>query len=231
MAAAHASATLWKKAFSSSPLYRGKQLAFGQTMWYKAKQYKGVKDKELDGMVNKDLPMRWKKASYRGPSMEVPEYHLLLREDGGLTIAKGLKTGVWEPQKELRPLLPELQVLDDDEPDTPTRRRMRAKTTVKMLEMDDQETEMDDCFEEARVDDLRPAFTSMDKSARMVPPLVAKAMVKKAEVQYTENVEGILQSLDQNKGSLEVTHNVSLDEVKDNLTIWTPGGQQLRRST
>ena len=52
-----------------------------------------MKEKELDQVANKDLPLRWKNASYRGPMMEVPEGHLLQREDGGLTAAKGLKAG------------------------------------------------------------------------------------------------------------------------------------------
>ena len=58
MAAAHASAMLWKRAFPSSTLFKGKVAAFGQVVWYKAKTYKGVKEKEMDTVINKDLPAR-----------------------------------------------------------------------------------------------------------------------------------------------------------------------------
>ena len=73
MAASHVSAALWKRAFPSSALFKGRMASFGQMVWYKAKAYKGVKEKEMDVVANKDLPVRWKRASYRGPSMDVPE--------------------------------------------------------------------------------------------------------------------------------------------------------------
>ena len=129
MAAAHASASLWKKAFPSSPLYRGRMAAFGQVVWFKAKTYKGKKEREMDVVENKGLPRRWKKAYYKGPSMEVPEGHLLLREDGGLTIAKGLKLDVEEPHLEEPPILPELEAeeVEDGDPGTACR-RLRGKS-------------------------------------------------------------------------------------------------------
>ena len=137
MAAAHASAMLWKRAFPSSTLFKGKVAAFGQVVWYKAKTYKGVKEKEIDTVINKNLPARWKRATYRGPSMDVTEGHLLLREDGGLTLAKGLKDGVKEPENESPPLLPELEIDEVEDPGPPVpRSRLREKTAVKMLALD-----------------------------------------------------------------------------------------------
>ena len=84
--------------------------AFGQEVWYKAKAYKGVKEKEVDAVANKDLPVRWKRASYRRPSMDVTE-------------------GQKEPEREDPRLLPELQVEEVDDPGPPTPwSRLRGKT-------------------------------------------------------------------------------------------------------
>ena len=133
MAAAHASADLWKKAFPASPIFKGKMAASGQQVWYKAKAYTAVREKEMDEVVNKDLPVRWRQASYRGPSMYVTEGHLLPREDGGLTIAKALRSGVVEPHREEPPLLRPLTAeTEEDEPATP-RRRTRKKASLNML--------------------------------------------------------------------------------------------------
>ena len=60
-----------------------------------------------------------------------------LREDGGLTIAKGVKLNVEEPHLEEPPILPELEAeVEDDEPGTPTR-RVRKKSTLKMMTVED----------------------------------------------------------------------------------------------
>ena len=222
MAASHAAATLWRRAFPDTPLYRGHQAAFGQTVWYKAKDYKGVKEKELDQVANKDLPLRWKKASYRGPMMEVPEGHLLQREDGGLTIAKGLKAGVWEPHQEDPPLLPGVEVVevDGEDPSTPTRRRLKGKVTMKMLVSEDQTPDQLGYFEEFDPDHFEEKEVKKEGQLDGLPTTSLKKILKKTEVQYTENVEDLLNSLDQANQGLEVTHNVSLDEVKKNLAAW-----------
>ena len=47
-----------------------------------------------------------------------------------------------------------------------------------------------------------------------------KRMVKKAEVQYTSDIEEILEKIELHKGQLEVTHTVSLSEVKKNIDKW-----------
>ena len=222
MAAAHAAASLWRKAFPKSPLLRGTSAAFGQTVWYKAKTYHGVKEKELDATKNKDLPRRWNRAWYRGPSMEVPDGHLLLREDGGLVIAKGLKAWVQEPHPEEPPLLEDLMVTpDDEEPATPTR-RYRSKASLKPMEILGSMEEMLPIFEEMDLDDLTSPSTSRSRQPDGQRGSLRDVClrIKKAEVQYTENVEDLLQELDNTKKGLEVTHNVSLDEVKRNRQSW-----------
>ena len=47
-----------------------------------------------------------------------------------------------------------------------------------------------------------------------------KKMVKKAEVQYTPNIESILDEIESRGGQLEVTHTVSLADVKGNISKW-----------
>ena len=48
----------------------------------------------------------------------------------------------------------------------------------------------------------------------------AKTLIKKAEVQYTENVEAGIKEPEEKGKALEVTHNVSLDGVKRNIARW-----------
>ena len=155
--------------------------------------------------------------------MEVPEGHLLQREDGGLTIAKGLTAGVWEPHREDPPLLPGVEVVevDGEEPPTPTRRRLRGKASMRMLVVsEDQPPEQPWCFEEFDPDHFDEMEMKRDGQVDALPILHIKKILKKTEVQYTENVEGLLESLNQTNQGLEVTHNVSLDEVKRNLAAW-----------
>ena len=71
MAAAHAAFGLWKKAFPSSRSSSFQTLAFGQTVSFKAKGYRGVEERKADMGASKDLPARWKKGSYRGPASDV----------------------------------------------------------------------------------------------------------------------------------------------------------------
>ena len=225
MAASHASAALWKRAFPSSSLYKGKMAAFGQVVWYKAKSYKGVKEKEMDVVANKDLPVRWKRrASYRGPSMDVTEGHLLLREDGGLTLAKGLKEDVKEPEKEDPPLLPELRVEEVDDPGASPRTRLRGKVAVKMLAVDNGHPEDLQFFEELDENEVNQLYM-IARQPPMVDDtnqqnLTSKRFLKKAEVTYTPNIEEVLRYHKEKGVPLEVTHTVSLDDVKANIREW-----------
>ena len=63
--------------------------SFGQTVWYKAKAYRIVKEKEMDVVANKDLPVRWKRAFYRVPSMEVTDR-------GPIALARGRRAHIFE---------------------------------------------------------------------------------------------------------------------------------------
>ena len=51
-------------------------------------------------------------------------------------------------------------------------------------------------------------------------PVYPKAMVKKSEVQYTPDIERVLQDLKDKGDVLAVTHAVSLSDVKKNLESW-----------
>ena len=61
--------------------------------------------------------------------------------------------------------------------------------------------------------------TSMDSSS--VASHIKK-MVKKAEVQSTPDIESILEEIEAKGGQLEVTHTVSLADVKSNIAKWKP---------
>ena len=156
--------------------------------------------------------------------------HLLLREDGGLTIAKGLKSEVVEPTREDPPLLPALVVEDEDDgPPTPTR-RVRKKTTLKTLRVDTEEKDGWKVFEEMGVAEVADAYMNTWREEG-VRKTIAEAQsvpvsVKKAEVTYTPNIEEVLEYHLKNKKPLEVTHTVSLDDVKANLEKWAPSAEK-----
>ena len=65
---------------------------------------------------------------------------------------------------------------------------------------------------------------SVDKEERNMMRSVAK--LRKAEVQYTPNIEDLLEPLDKEQKSLEVTHNVSLKDVKKNLPKWVESARK-----
>ena len=101
MAVNHAVMGLWSKAFPSSLWTSPPAAPFGSEVWFRAKAYKGTKEKAKD-----PTDVRWKRGFYRGPATDVSRGHLLMREDGGLVIAKGVKFNVLDPASELRDLLP-----------------------------------------------------------------------------------------------------------------------------
>ena len=97
MAIQHASSQLWSRAFPDSPWHNPPATAFGSEVWFRSKVYQGKKEKKHDA-----ASMRWKKGWYRGPAADVKRGHLIVREDGGLTVAKSVKFDVFEPEKELK---------------------------------------------------------------------------------------------------------------------------------
>ena len=176
----------------------------------------------MDAKRNRDLPRRWHRAWYRGPSMEVPDGHLLLREGGGLVIAKGLKAWVQEPHLEEPPLLDDMMVDDGQEEPAAPMRRYRSKASLKpMMAMEPSHEELG-LFEELDVDDIEgnANMCAAGPSVHQIHPVKVGLAMKKAEVQYTENVEGLLQELDDCGRGLEVTHKVSLEEVKRSRQAW-----------
>ena len=97
MAIQHAASQLWSRAFPDSPWNNPPATAFGSEVWFRSKVYQGKKEKKHDA-----ASMRWKKGWYRGPAADVKRGHLIVREDGGLTVAKSVKFDVFEPEKELQ---------------------------------------------------------------------------------------------------------------------------------
>ena len=130
MAANHASTSLWSKAFPSSPVTTPPAASFGCEVWFRAKTYKGTKE-----MKHEVAGTRWKKGWYRGPSSDVNKGHLILREDGGLTVAKSVKFNVVEPESELRDLLPFGTVEDTafDQEETGVRTRKQLAEEIEFV--------------------------------------------------------------------------------------------------
>ena len=102
MAVTHAAAELWSRALPSTPWTSTPATSFGNEVWFRAKHYQGKKEKKHEAAGD-----RWKKGWYRGPAMDVKRGHLIMREDGGLTVAKSVKFGVRdvENDREIRDLL------------------------------------------------------------------------------------------------------------------------------
>ena len=102
MAITHAAAELWSRTLPSTPWTSTPATSFGNEVWFRAKHYQGKKEKKHEAAGD-----RWKKGWYRGPAVDVKRGHLIMREDGGLTVAKSVKFGVRdvENDKELRDLL------------------------------------------------------------------------------------------------------------------------------
>ena len=127
MAIDHASSSVWSKAFPSSTWTNPPLVAFGTEVWFRAKGYKGKKEKSYDPDGT-----RWKKGLYRGPARDVSRGHLILREDGGLAIAKGIKFNIVEPDRDLLDLLPNATLEGNinnllGEEQTPSRKQLREE--------------------------------------------------------------------------------------------------------
>ena len=100
MAIQHASADLWAKSFPDSPLCTPPATSFGNEVWFRSKHYKGKQEKKHEAAGS-----RWKRGWYRGPAQDVARGHVLVRDDGGLTIAKSVKFDVINPEEEFRGIL------------------------------------------------------------------------------------------------------------------------------
>ena len=91
-----------------------------------------------------------------------------------------------------------------------------------MIKAEEEEVDSEMYFEEMEIDagswtTERHNGSELDEVDQVV---LTKSLMKKAEVQYKGNVESFIQELEKNGRPLEVTHNVSLDEVKKNLKSW-----------
>ena len=127
MAISHASAMVWSRLFPHSPTTRTPMAPFGQEVWFRSKGYKGAKEKKHDPTGD-----RWKKGWYRGPSMDVSRGHTILRDDGGLTVAKGVRFNVIDPAKEFPDLFPpgealEVPAKDQEETHHPTKKERKEE--------------------------------------------------------------------------------------------------------
>ena len=92
----------------------------------------------------------------------------------------------------------------------------RAEEDEAFVELDDE-----DLFNGNQRKIHRPALR-LDPEVRVR----LNKMIKKAEVQYTSNIEAILQDHIDNQKPLEVTHTVSLGEVRKALSSWAPSAKK-----
>ena len=125
MAISHASASMWSRAFPMSPWSTPPATTFGNPVWFRAKDYKGKKEKKHEAAGD-----RWKRGWYRGPASDVKRGHLIMRDDGGLTVAKSVKFNVVDPRHhdDLRHIVPpaEADGIHDEEEEselTPNRQQ------------------------------------------------------------------------------------------------------------
>eukprot|EP00439_Symbiodinium_sp_Y106_P061076 s2361_g9.t1 len=101
MAMNHASTSLWARAFPLSPWTTQPATTFGNEVWFRSKVYQGKAEKKHEAAGT-----RWKKGWYGGPLMDVKRGHVILRDDGGLTVAKSVKFNVVDSLDEYHGLLP-----------------------------------------------------------------------------------------------------------------------------
>ena len=102
LAAQHAAQKQWNEKLPPTGRNEDKiSPAFGQVVWFKAKAYVGKEEQKADEAKakNPDLPPRWKKGFYRGRALDVPNGHIIAREDGGLVVAKGVREKVAFPRR------------------------------------------------------------------------------------------------------------------------------------
>ncbi|OLQ05728.1 Copia protein [Symbiodinium microadriaticum] len=129
MAIQHASSALWAKAFPDSPWTAGPATFFGNEVWFRSKVYKGKREKKHEANGS-----RWKKGWYRGPALDVKRGHLIAREDGGLTIAKGIRSGIVEPEVELKGVpspVVAADLMEEREMEVPTRTELKDEVEFR----------------------------------------------------------------------------------------------------
>ncbi|CAE7226577.1 RE2, partial [Symbiodinium sp. CCMP2456] len=138
MAIQHASSSLRAKVFPDSSWAAPPATAFGNEIWFRSKAYQGKGEKKHDAAGS-----RWKRGWYRGPAEDVKRGHLIVREDGGLTVAKSVKFGVTDPHRELQGLLspvvaeglPE-ELLSSSEP--PTKEDLKNEIEFKARKLNEE---------------------------------------------------------------------------------------------
>ncbi|CAE7544706.1 unnamed protein product, partial [Symbiodinium microadriaticum] len=92
------------------------------------------------------------------------------------------------------------------------------RPSVKVLKVNNSPEEHEVCFFH-EIDEEELLVTG-NESFSTTSEFSKEPSLKKAEVQYTAGIENILSDLKKSGKALEVTHNVSLGEVKKNLGSW-----------
>ncbi|OLQ13572.1 Copia protein [Symbiodinium microadriaticum] len=135
MAMSHASASLWAKVFPTSPWTARPATTFGNEVWFRSKIYQGKAEKKHDAVGS-----RWKRGWYAGPAMDVKRGHILVRDDGGLTVAKSVKFNVVNPEQDCKDLLPPAiaeglpeELLQDERPPTKSELREEIEFRARKL--------------------------------------------------------------------------------------------------
>ncbi|OLP97454.1 Copia protein [Symbiodinium microadriaticum] len=96
---------------------------------------------------------RWKRGWYGGPALDVKRGHVILRDDGGLTIAKSVKFDVTDPIALMKDLVPPAfaeglpdKVLQDDRP--PSRAELKAEIEFRSRKLyEDKSYQINDAVE------------------------------------------------------------------------------------
>ena len=140
LAMSHASASLWAKVFPTSPWTSRPATTFGNEVWFRSKIYQGKAEKKHDAVGS-----RWKRGWYAGPATDVKRGHIIIRDDGGLTVAKSVKFNVVNPEQDCKDLLPPAtaeglpeELLHEEHP--PTKNELREEIEFrarKLLEEKD----------------------------------------------------------------------------------------------
>ncbi|CAE7355869.1 RE2, partial [Symbiodinium sp. KB8] len=148
MAINHASASMWARFFPMSPWSAPPAAAFGSKVWFRSKTYQGKAEKKQEAAST-----RWKRGWYGGPALDVKRGHVILRDDGGLTIAKSVKFDVTDPIALMKDLVPPAfaeglpdKVLQDDRP--PSRAELKAEIEFRSRKLyEDKSYQINDAVE------------------------------------------------------------------------------------
>ena len=163
LAMSHASTSLWASVFPTSPWTAKPATTFGNEVWFRSKVYQGKAEKKHDA-----VGLRWKRGWYAGPAVDVKRGHIIVRDDGGLTVAKSVKFNVVNPEEECKDLLPPAtaeglpeELLREEQP--PTKKELREEIEFRARKLMDEKD-----YEVAKVAELYDLLEALGDVDRRV---------------------------------------------------------------